>query len=59
MKKTTLLSSVLAAVFLLSTAMANDLHALAPVQTAATPNQDKKLSAIKDKDNLRPYDCRK
>jgi hypothetical protein len=54
MKKSTLLSSALAAVFLLSTAMADDLHALAPVQTASTPNQDKKLSAIKEKTTCDP-----
>ena len=49
MKKATLLSNAIATLFLFSTAMAADFPAISSVQTAPTPNQDKKSSAIKKK----------
>ncbi len=54
MKKTTLLSSALAALLLFCTAMAADFHALTEVQSIPTPNQDKKSSATKEKATCNP-----
>lgn len=54
MKKTTLLSYAIATLLLFSTAMAADFPDISAVQTAPTPNQDKKLSAIKEKTTCDP-----